>query len=77
MLIALSVLVLKAIIAGSVTILLGFPLRTGILVGLALGQIGEFSFILSRTGIEHGLLTGNIYQMFLAVSVLRALEKIN
>ncbi|MDI6776388.1 MAG: cation:proton antiporter [Syntrophales bacterium] len=69
-LIALSVLVLKAIIAGSVTILLGFPLRIGILVGLALGQIGEFSFILSRTGIEHGLLAGNIYQMFLAVSVL-------
>ncbi len=69
-LIALSVLVLKAIIAGFVTILLGFPLRTGILVGLALGQIGEFSFILSRAGVEHGLLAGNIYQMFLAVSIL-------
>ncbi len=69
-LIALSVLVLKAIIAGSVTILLRFPLRTGILVGSALGQIGEFSFILSRVGVEHGLLAGNIYQMFLAVSVL-------
>jgi len=69
-LITLSVLVLKAIIAGSVTILLRFPLRTGILVGSALGQIGEFSFILSRVGVEHGLLAGNIYQMFLAVSVL-------
>ena len=70
MLIVLSVLILKAIIAGSVTILLGFPLRTGILVGFALGQIGEFSFILSRKGIEHGLLAGNIYQMFLAISVI-------
>jgi len=40
------------------------------LVGLALGQVGEFSFILSKTGVEHGLLAGNIYQMFLAVSVL-------
>jgi CPA2 family monovalent cation:H+ antiporter-2 len=69
-LIALCVLVLKSIIAGSVTILLGFPLRTGTLVGLALSQVGEFSFILSRTGIEHGLLAGNIYQMFLSVSVL-------
>ncbi|MBT8763766.1 cation:proton antiporter [Desulfohalobiaceae bacterium Ax17] len=69
-LITLSVLVLKAIIAGSVTILLGFPLRTGILVGFALGQIGEFSFILSRAGVEHGLLAGNIYQLFLSVSVL-------
>ncbi len=69
-LIALCVLVLKSIIAGSVTILLGFPLRTGTLVGLALSQVGEFSFILSKTGIEHGLLSGNIYQMFLSVSVL-------
>ena len=66
---ALSVLVLKAIIAGSVTILLGFPLRTGILVGVALGQIGEFSFILSRVGVEHGLLAGNINQWFLAVTI--------
>jgi len=69
-LIALGVLVLKSIIASFATVLLGFPLRTSILVGLALGQVGEFSFILSKTGVEHGLLAGNIYQMFLAVSVL-------
>ena len=68
--IALCVLALKAIIAGSATTLLGFPLRTTILVGLALSQIGEFSFILSKTGIEYGLLAGNSYQLFLAVSVL-------
>jgi monovalent cation:H+ antiporter-2, CPA2 family len=69
-LITLCVLVLKSIIAVSVTILLGLPLRTGILVGLALSQVGEFSFILSRAGIEHGLLSENIYQLFLNVSVL-------
>ncbi len=69
-LIALGVLVLKSIIASFATVLLGFPLRTSLLVGLALGQVGEFSFILSKTGVEHGLLTGNIYQMFLAFSVL-------
>jgi len=69
-LIAFGVLVLKAIIAGFVTVLLGFPLRTSILVGLALSQVGEFSFILSKTGLEHGLLAGNNYQLFLTVSVL-------
>ena len=69
-LIALGVFVLKSIIATFATVLLGFPLRTAILVGLALGQVGEFSFILSKTGIEYGLLEGNIYQMFLAFSVL-------
>ncbi len=69
-LIALAVLALKTVIAGVVTILLGFPLRTGILVGLGLSQVGEFSFILSKTGVEHGLLAGSTYQTFLSVSVL-------
>ena len=69
-LITLSVLVLKSIIACFATVLLGFPFRTSILVGLALSQVGEFSFILSKTGVEHGLFAGNIYQMFLAFSIL-------
>jgi len=69
-LIALGVLALKTILAGFATTLLGFPIRTAVLVGLALSQVGEFSFILSKTGIEYGLLAGDIYQMFLAVSVL-------
>ncbi|MFC1556019.1 cation:proton antiporter [candidate division KSB1 bacterium] len=69
-LIALGVLVLKSIIACFASVLLGFSFRTSILVGLALCQVGEFSFILSKTGVEHGLLTGNIYQIFLASSVL-------
>ena len=69
-LITLGVLVLKSIIACFATVLLGFPFRTSILVGLALSQVGEFSFILSRTGVEHGLLAGNTYQMFLAFSIL-------
>ncbi|CAD6494032.1 MAG: Glutathione-regulated potassium-efflux system protein KefB [Candidatus Argoarchaeum ethanivorans] len=69
-LIALGVIALKTTIAGFATILLGFPIRTAVLVGLALSQIGEFSFVLSKTGVEYGLLTGSNYQLFLAVSVL-------
>ena len=68
--ITLGVLVTKAFIAGLVVIALGFPIRTAVLAGLALSQVGEFSFVLSRTGIEHNLFTGNDYQLFLAVSVL-------
>ncbi len=70
LLIAFAVLVVKSLIAGFATIVLGFPLRTAILVGLALGQVGEFSFILSRTGVEHNLLSGDLYQLFLAFSIL-------
>lgn len=69
-LITIGVLGLKTIIAGLAAALTGLPFRTVILVGMALCQVGEFSFILAKTGIEYGLLTGSMYQMFLAVSVL-------
>ena len=64
-----GVIILKALIASSAAILLGLPLRSGILAGLSICQVGEFSFILSRTGLEHGLLSDH-YQLFLAVAVL-------
>jgi len=70
MALALGVLILKAIVAGGVSLLLGYPIRTGVLVGLALAQIGEFSFILSKTGLDSGILGRGEYQLFLAVSVL-------
>ncbi|HSG67429.1 MAG TPA: cation:proton antiporter, partial [Bacteroidales bacterium] len=64
-----GVLILKALIAISAAILLGLPVRSGILAGLSICQVGEFSFILSRTGLEHGLLDDH-YQLFLAVAIL-------
>jgi len=68
--IILIILALKTIIAGFATVLLGFPLRTALLVGLTLAQVGEFSFILARSGVSQGFLAGDSYQLFLAVSVL-------
>lgn len=67
---ALVVIVFKAAIASAAALALGFPLRTIILVGLSLSQVGEFSFILSKSGVTYGLLTGESYQLFLAVSVI-------
>lgn len=66
----LGVLLVKSLLAGGSALLLGMPLRTAALVGLALSQVGEFSFVLSRTGAEHGLFTGEAGDAFLAVSVL-------
>jgi CPA2 family monovalent cation:H+ antiporter-2 len=48
----------------------GYPLRAGILAGVSLAQVGEFSFVLAQQGAQTGLLTGEPYQVFLAVSVL-------
>ena len=69
-LIALAAMALKALIAGFAVSLLGLPLRISVLVGLALCQIGEFSFILSKTGFESGIISADIYQLFLDVAVL-------
>lgn len=67
---AIAVMLLKTITAGSTAAILGYPLRTMVLSGLALNQVGEFFFILSREGVKFGLLSDYSYQIFLAVSVL-------
>ncbi|OPY50153.1 MAG: glutathione-regulated potassium-efflux system protein KefC [Methanosaeta sp. PtaU1.Bin112] len=65
-----AVMALKAVIAGLSVSLLGLPLRISVLVGLALSQIGEFSFILSKTGFDSGIISTDAYQLFLDVAVL-------
>ncbi len=52
------------------TFALKLPWKTAFAVGLALAQIGEFSFILSKNGLDLGLITKTNYQIFLAVSIL-------
>jgi CPA2 family monovalent cation:H+ antiporter-2 len=68
--VAAGVIILKVLVAGLSTMVLGLSLRTVVLVGLALGQVGEFSFVLAGSGVGYGLLAGDRYQVFLAVSVL-------
>jgi len=70
LLIALGAIISKTFFAGIAVGLVGLPLRTMILVGMALAQVGEFSFILAKTGLESGLLPPEMYQTFLAVSII-------
>lgn len=64
------VLMVKGLIAGGVTLALGYPARVAALVGVYLAQVGEFSFILAQTGQDLGLLVGDNYQLFLGTSIL-------
>lgn len=66
----LVVLVVKALIIIVVVKLLGYPLRPAILSGLALCQIGEFSFVLAKAGLDQGLITNEAYQVFLDSSIM-------
>ncbi len=65
-----GVVLIKAVLAGSAGLALKFPLRTAVLVGMALCQVGEFSFILAKVGIKEGLLSAHAYQLFLDVTIL-------
>lgn len=56
------------VVVGSV-LALGYPLRVAALVGCALAQVGEFSFVLSRVGWEWGLITPQLNQYFLSAAV--------
>jgi CPA2 family monovalent cation:H+ antiporter-2 len=70
--VALFALILtKFIVVAVPTILFGYPLRTAVLAGLALAQVGEFSFVLADTGFrKYKLLQVDEYQAFLAAAVL-------
>jgi len=70
LIVTLGVIFVKSIVATLAGLALGYPLRTSVLVGLTLSQVGEFSFILSRKGQVLGLISEANYQLFLAVSVL-------
>ena len=65
----LVVIVVKTLITTGASIALGQSLRIAIVAGLALAQIGEFSFVLSKVGLSAGLLDVAHYQLFLAVAV--------
>lgn len=70
LLVTVAVLAVKGMIAGGDVLLMGYPLRPAVIVAASLGQVGEFSFVLAKTGLEQNLLTEHTYQYFLAVSIL-------
>ncbi|GAM08660.1 putative K(+) efflux antiporter KefB [Geobacter sp. OR-1] len=64
-----TIILVKVLVAVSAARAIGLPLRVAILSGLALAQIGEFSFVLSQTGLKYGLMSPDLYQLFLAASI--------
>lgn len=67
---ALSVILLKIIVVIATVIILRYPSRTVLITSLSLFQVGEFAFLLSAKGMEYKLLSDNIYQHFLAISII-------
>jgi monovalent cation:H+ antiporter-2, CPA2 family len=66
----LAILLVKFLSGAGAVLLTGVPPRSAVMVGVALAQVGEFSFLLAQQGQESGYFRGDPYQVFLAVSVL-------
>lgn len=64
------VVAVKAIVGAGVTLIAGHSARVAILTGVALAQVSEFSFVLSKLGLSVGLLDDRMNQLFLAVAIL-------
>jgi CPA2 family monovalent cation:H+ antiporter-2 len=62
--------VVKSLVAAGAVLLRGRPLATGLISGISLAQIGEFSFVLAAAGLPLGLFAGDDYQVFLTVAAL-------
>ncbi|MBM3294271.1 MAG: hypothetical protein FJY82_07065 [Candidatus Aminicenantes bacterium] len=69
----LGVLGLKFLVAFATVAVLGYGPRISLMTGLALAQVGEFSFVLAGVGREAGLMPGPIFQIFIASSILTLL----
>lgn len=69
----LGILVLKPLVATIAGLVTGLSLRSALLAGLALGQIGEFSFVAAQVGVSAGLLGADLFQILLDATVLSML----
>ncbi len=60
----------KFIVFSSLSLLFKYRNIIPLALGLGLAQIGEFSFVLARTGEQSGVIDKNFYSLVLAVSVI-------
>jgi CPA2 family monovalent cation:H+ antiporter-2 len=67
--IVVGVLGIKVVAAGAASLAVGSSLRTAVTTGMAMSQVGEFSFVLAGAGFLAGLMTTETYQWFVASAV--------
>ena len=70
MIVVVALVLAKALIIYGIIRILGSPQRVAVMAGIGLAQIGEFSFVLAKSGQGAGLLPESDYQTFLAASII-------
>ncbi|MCX6688989.1 MAG: cation:proton antiporter [Methanoregula sp.] len=69
-LIVIIIIVVKILTGALSVAVLGMPTRICVFAGFALCQIGEFSFVLAKTGLDSALIPVGVYQVFLAGAII-------
>jgi CPA2 family monovalent cation:H+ antiporter-2 len=64
------VVVGKAVFGALPALMLRGGVRVAVIVGISLAQIGEFSFVLLREGLQADLIEPDVYHAFLGVAIL-------
>lgn len=65
----LVIVVVKALVASGALWVVATPVRVAVTAGVGLAQVGEFSFILGRAGLDVGLISSSQWQLLLAASI--------
>jgi K+:H+ antiporter len=67
--VAVVIVVVKAVMTTAALVVAATPLRVAIASAIGLAQVGEFSFILGRAGLDAGLMPAEMWQVLLGGSV--------
>ncbi len=68
-----GILFIKPVVATVAALVIGLPLRSSVLAGLALAQVGEFSLVATQAAVLAGLFGTDVFQTVLNTAVLSML----
>ncbi len=69
----LAVVIGKTLLASLVVRSLAFTERTAVIAGLSLAHIGELSFVVAALGLNHQIISANMFELVVSASVITRL----
>jgi CPA2 family monovalent cation:H+ antiporter-2 len=64
------IIVRKWLVSSGIVLALGYPIRSALIVGAGLAQIGEFSFVLSEVDRQLGILPAEGHDLIIAAAII-------
>src|SRR5437870_5356961 len=64
------IVVRKWLVSSGIVLALGYPIRTALIVGAGLAQIGEFSFVLSELDRQLGILPAQAHDLIIVSAII-------